>query len=390
MIIRRAYKFRLKISKTNAIKLSQITGSTRFVWNKALAIQKDKLEKKEKILTYNEMSALLTQWRKEEETLFLAENSYDSQQQKLRDLNRAIWDGLDKKIDKQFPRFKKKGRQDSFRCVGKKQFDLADDKVRVPKVGWLKFRKSRDIVGAPKNVTISKHADHWYVSIQTEFEITDPIHGSRNSIGIDMGIAKFATCSDGTSIDPLNSFRNIENKLAKEQRKLSRKVKFSNNWKKQNKKIQRIHKKVADARKDFLHKTSTKITNENQVVIVEDLKTSNMSKSAKGTKEFPGKNVKTKSGLNKSILDQGWYEFSRQLEYKLKWKGGRFIKVDPKYTSQRCSSCGTVSKESRLSQSKFFCTKCSHSLNADLNASLNILAVGQTVIACGDISSVTN
>ena len=126
------------------------------------------------------------------------------------------------------------------------------------------------------------------------------------------------------------------------------------------------------------------------MVIIEDLKISNMSKSAKGTKETPGKNVKAKSGLNKSILDQGWYDFRRQLEYKLNWLGGKLIDVYPRYTSQRCSKCGIVSKENRLSQFKFKCVNCSHTLNADLNASLNILAVGQTVLACGDISLVTN
>jgi putative transposase len=120
-------------------------------------------------------------------------------------------------------------------------------------------------------------------------------------------------------------------------------------------------------------------------VVLEDLKISNMSKSAKGNVEKPGKNVKAKSGLNKAILDQGWFEFRRQIEYKLNWSGGERILVNPKNTSRKCSVCGHISKENRKTQSKFSCIECGHAQNADLNAARNILAAGHAVLACGDI-----
>jgi putative transposase len=389
VIIRKSFKFRLKINETTSNKLSQVAGSCRFVWNKALALQIERLEAKEKLLPYTQISKQLTEWRKDQDTLFLSETTFDSQQQKLRDLDRAFRDGFSKERDKKIPRFKKKGQRDSFRCVGPKQFSLNGNQVRIPKVGWIRFRKSREIEGTPKNITVSKSGEHWFVSIQTEIEINDPIHPASQVVGIDMGVAKFAMLSSGEEVKPLNSFRTLEKKLVKEQRKLSRKIKFSNNWKKQKRKIQRIHAKIVDTRKDFLHKESTKIASENQAVIMEDLKVSNMSKSAKGTLESPGKNVNAKSGLNKSILDQGWYEFRRQIGYKLSWLGGKLILINPQYTSQKCSVCGHISKDNRKSQSKFLCVKCNHSQNADYNASLNILAVGHTVLACGDIRPVT-
>ena len=159
---------------------------------------------------------------------------------------------------------------------------------------------------------------------------------------------------------------------------------FINNWKKQKAKITRLHSRIADARLDFLHKNSTAISKNHAVVVLEDLKGSNMSASAKGTKEQPGKNVRAKAGLNKSILDQGWFEFRRQLEYKQAWRGGQVVLINPQHTSQTCSTCGHISPENRRTQSKFRCTSCGHEEHADLNAAKNIRRAGQARIACGD------
>jgi putative transposase len=154
-----------------------------------------------------------------------------------------------------------------------------------------------------------------------------------------------------------------------------RKKKFSSNWKKQKQRISKIHIKIANTKNDYLHKESTTISQNHAVVVLEDLQIGNMSKAAKGNVENPGKNVKAKSGLNKSILDQGWAEFRRQLEYKQLWTGGELIAVPPQYTSQTCPSCGTVSQENRKTQSKFEC-ECGYQGNADHVAAMNILAVG--------------
>ncbi|MBJ5173480.1 transposase, partial [Salmonella enterica subsp. enterica serovar Mbandaka] len=188
------------------------------------------------------------------------------------------------------------------------------------------------------------------------------------------GVTKLATLSDGTVYQPVNSFKASQRKLATLQRQLSRKVKFSSNWQKQKRKVQRLHSHIANIRRDYLHKVTSEISKNHAMIVIEDLKVSNMSKSAKGTAEQHGRNVKAKSGLNRSILDQGWYEMRRQLEYKQLWRGGQVLAVPPAYTSQRCACCGHTAKENRLSQSKFVCQACGYTANADVNGARNILA----------------
>ncbi|MBB1466224.1 transposase [Vibrio sp. SG41-7] len=190
-----------------------------------------------------------------------------------------------------------------------------------------------------------------------------------------------ATLSNGEVYEPLNSFRKLESILAKLQRQLKNKKKFSENWKRLKRKIQKVHSKIANARTDYLHKTSTKITNNHGMIAIEDLKVSNMSKSAKGDAENHGKNVAAKSGLNKSILDQGWYEFRRQLTYKQDWKGGVLIAVPPHFTSQTCPCCEHVSKDNRQTQSNFECVECGFNENADLVGSINILSKAHELMA---------
>ena len=173
-------------------------------------------------------------------------------------------------------------------------------------------------------------------------------------------------------------------KLALTQKRLAKKKRGSANRKKLVVKLSKLHQKIANIRKDFLHKLSTEICKNHANIYVEDLIVTNMSKSAKGTIENPGKNVKAKSGLNRAILDQGWGEFRRQLTYKAAWLGGKVISVSAKYTSQTCSNCGHVDKANRKSQEKFACTSCGFEKNADLNAAANILASGQLASACGE------
>ncbi|RAP70199.1 RNA-guided endonuclease InsQ/TnpB family protein, partial [Candidatus Erwinia dacicola] len=197
------------------------------------------------------------------------------------------------------------------------------------------------------------------------------------------GVTKLATLSDGTVYHPANSFKANQRKLAMLQRQLSRKEKFSANWQKQKRKIQRHHSHIANIRRDYLHKVTSKISKNHAMIVIEDLKVSNMSKSAKGTSEQHGRNVRAKSGLNRSILDQGWYEMRRQLEYKQLWRGGQVLAIPPAYTSQRCACCGHTAKENRLSQSRFECLECGYTENADVNGARNILAAGHAVLACG-------
>lgn len=354
MLIRKAYKFKLKTDNQIEQKLVLFSGHCRFVWNKVFHYNMDLLAKKKPIMRYQESTFWLQLWKQSEEYSFLNECHSQVLQQKLMDLDRAFLDGFDKKQpNKKLPNKKKKGISDSFRY--NQGFKLDNRRIFLPKIGWVGFHKSQNITGKPKNITISKKAGSWYAAIQVETEIEVSISQNKSAVGIDMGVANFATLSNGKIYEPLNSFKKLQNDLAKQQRKLAKKQKFSNNWQKQVKKIQVTHNTIANARKDYLHKASNEICKNHATIYIEDLKVANMSKSAKGTLENKGRNVKAKSGLNKSILDQGWYEFRRQLEYKAFWLNQDVIAVDAKYTSQKCSCCGYKAKENRQSQAIFQC-----------------------------------
>ena len=234
--------------------------------------------------------------------------------------------------------------------------------------------------GEIKNITISYKCGKWYASIQTEFEIEIQIPNG-GEIGIDMGIVRFATLSNGEYFEPIHAFKMHKDKLAKLQKQLKNKVKFSKNCQKLNTKIAKLHHKIANIRKNHLHQISNKISKNYAIIYIEDLQIKNMSKSAKGNIEQPGKNVKQKSELNRAILDQSWYEFRRQLDYKLAWNGGYLISVPPQNTSRCCPACGHTVKNNRLTQANFKCVECDYQNNADTVGAINILKRGQEILA---------
>lgn len=384
MKIKKAYRFRLKINEQQTRRLREYAGQCRFLWNKFLKINLNRLENKQPIMCYHEMDFWSKLYKKSDEYGFLSESPAHILQQKLKDLDRAFMDGFDKtQPNKRLPRFRKKGLHDSFRFPEPSHFLIRGNRVKLPKLGWVKFFKSREIEGEVKNATISCHANKWYISFQVEQECPSENASSSTMVGLDMGIAFFAMPSTGKGIRSKRSYRHYEKRLGIAQRRLSHKKKFSNNWHKEKNKITKIHSKIANIRRDFLHWHSTRLSKNHAIICVEDLKVVNMSKSAKGTVENPGKKVKAKSGLNKSILDQGWSTFCNLLEYKLEWKGSRLIRVPAQYTSQRCVVCGHTNKENRLEQKKFCCVSCGHNENADRHAARNILAAGHAVLACG-------
>jgi len=379
-----AFKFELMPNGEQARNMRRFAGSCRFVFNKALALQKANHEAGGKFVGYVAMAKHLTEWRNGTETPWLKDAPGHPLQHALKDLERAYKNFFAKRAD--FPRFKKKGQGDSFRYPDAKQFklDAGNGRIFLPKLGWIRLRLSREVLGAPKNATVSYSCGKWYVSIQTEREVEQPVAQATSAIGIDVGIARFATFSDGSFLAPLNSFRKHEQRLARYQRAMSRKVKFSNNWKKAKARVLRIHARIGNARRDFLHKATTTISQNHAMVCIEDLQVRNMSRSAAGSTEKPGKNVRAKAGLNKSILDQGWFEFRRQLEYKLNWNGGMLVAVPPQNTSRTCPACGHVSADNRRTQARFACIDCGFEENADLVGAINILARGHRVAACGE------
>ena len=385
-----AYKYELKPNGEQQRNMRRFAGSCRFVFNKALAMQKALYEQGEKKLGYAGLCKALTTWRNAEDTAWLADAPVHPLQQALKDLERAYTNFFAKRAD--FPRFKKKGMGDSFRYPDAKQFkiDAGNSRVFLPKLGWIRYRNSRNMLGTARNITVSSTGGKWFMSIQTEREEAAPVHPSASIVGVDVGIARFATLSDGTVFEPINSFKKQQTRLGRYQRAMSRKTKFSNNWKKAKAKVTKLHQKIGNIRRDYLHKTTTTISQNHAMVCIEDLQVRNMSRSAAGSAEKPGRNVRAKSGLNKSILDQGWFEFRRQLAYKLAWRGGWLIAVPPHNTSRTCPCCGHVSADNRKTQANFACGQCGYEENADVVGARNILARGHRVAACGeDVSRAT-
>jgi putative transposase len=375
------FKYELMPTGDQQRDMRRFAGSCRFVFNKALALHKERYEQGRKKLGYAGLCKLLTQWRNGTETPWLADAPTHPLQQTLKDLERAYANFFAKRAD--FPRFKKKGQSDSFRYPDPKQIklDQANSRIFLPKLGWLRYRNSREALGAVKNVTVSQCCGKWFVSIQTEREVEQPFPQG-DAVGIDLGIARFATLSDGTFYAPLNSFKRHETALRKAQQAMSRRTQFSNNWRKAKARVQRIHSRIGNARRDYLHKATTTISQNHAMVCIEDLQVRNLSRSAAGSTENPGQKVRAKSGLNKSILDQGWFEFRRQLDYKLHWRGGWLVAVPPRNTSRSCPCCGHVSANNRQTQARFDCVACGFEENADVVGAINVLRAGYARFAC--------
>jgi len=400
MLRRQAYKFRIEPTGEQQRKLRQFAGACRCVFNEALTLQQRNREDGGKYIGYVAMAKQLTAWRNGallpsgRLAPWLKVAPVHPLQHALKDLDRAYQNFFEKRAD--FPRFKKRGLHDSFRFPDSKQFklDQGNNRIFLPKLGWLRYRNSRQVLGTLKNVTVSLSAGHWYVSIQTEREVAVPLHAAPLAVGIDLGVVRFATLWDGereTVLEPLNTFARHQHRLAKAQRQMARKTKFSSNWKKAKARVQRIQRQIANARADYLHKATTAISKSHALVIVEDLQVASMTRSASGTAEQPGSRVRQKAGLNRSILDQGWGEFARQLDYKTAWEGGWLEAVPPHRTSQECPACGFTHADNRQSQAVFLCLACRHRENADTVAAKNIRERGLKLlegqdharIACG-------
>jgi len=382
-----AFKYELIPTGEQQRNLRRSAGSCRFVFNEALAEQKERYKQGEKRLSYVELAKLLTGWRNGRKTPrgrdvpWLKDAPVHPLQQSLKDLEQAYANFFAKRAN--FPVFKKKWRGDSFRYPDPKQIklDQGNSRIHLPKLGWLRYRNSRTVLGEVRQTTVSERAGKWFISILTKREVPQR-QPNGDAVGIDMGIARFATLSDGTFYAPLNSFKRHEDALRKAQQAMSRKNKFSKNWKKAKARVRGIHSRIGNARRDFLHKATTTISKNHAMVCVEDLSVRNLSKSAAGSQEQPGRNVRAKSGLNKAILDQDWFEFRRQLDYKLAWSGCHLIAVPPRNTSRTCPCCSHVSPDNRRTQARFECVECGFEENADVVGAINVLRAGHAQLAC--------
>ncbi len=316
---------------------------------------------------------------------WLAAGSQTVQQQALRDLDRA-WRNFFAGTHGR-PTWRKAGVHEGFRIVGAQarrveQVSRRWSRVLVPKVGWVRFKRSRALPESRSYRVTRDRAGRWHLAFAA---IPDPIPapGTGEVVGLDRGVAVAVALSTGELSSPARPRPRQAERLVRLQRKLARARRGSNRRAKIRAAIARVTAREADRRRDWVEKTSTDLAARFEVIRVEDLNVRAMTRSAKGTREAPGRNVRAKAGLNRAILAQGWGRLVTRLEQKAP---GRVEKVNAAYTSQRCSVCGIVDPNSRQSQARFACTSCGYTGNADVNAARNI-AAGHAVTARGDRDS---
>jgi putative transposase len=400
MLIRKANTYRLYPTPAQERQMAQFAGACRFVYNLALE-QRAEWYRPGRNIGFASQCREVTMLRSE--VAWLKDAPVHTLQQALRALDGAFkryWDKRPEYVAEEarrkaagtcrprkdgkplgYPRPRRKGQDDTFRfpdpvSIRVERTGRASGRVKLPKLGWVGLRGWYAIPGDICNATVSRRSGLWHVSVQWQREVAEPASSVMPAVGIDRGIAVFAALSDGTKIAPVNHGKKALRALRRAQRNLSRKKRGSSNRRKAVRRVSRIQMRVANARKDFLHKHSTAIAQNHGMVVVEALKVRNMSASAKGTAASPGNSVRQKAGLNRSILDQGWGMFGQFLGYKMADRGGRLIEVPAAYTSQTCAECGVVSSRSRVAQSRFVCVECGHSANADTNAAIIILKRG--------------
>lgn len=370
----RGRTYRLYPTPEQAERLGQWVGAVRFVYNLALE-QRRAFWRPGRFFNFVNQGREVTALRTATDWLLDAPRvTYDAA---LRDLDAAYSAWRAGRAGA--PTMRRRGINDSFRL---RQVDASFRRITKGRA-YLKLRKMGDVLaawdapppGEPRSVTVFRRAGLWFVSILYREERDAPAASTASAVGIDRGVAVFAALSTGELIVGPNVGRRAGASLARAQRKLARKVKGSSNYRKQRLRVARLHARVSAARNDFLHKTSTTIANNHGLVVLEDLKVRNMTASAAGTIEAPGRNVRQKAGLNRAILDQGWGAFKTMLAYKLEERGGYLLTVDPRNTSRTCSACGVVDADSREGV-RFSCRSCDHEAHADTNAAINILRRG--------------
>ena len=317
---------------------------------------------------------------------WLAAGSQTVQQQALRDFAQAMSASFDPDNPARQPRWRKAGRNEGFRITGRRgrQWEVRrvsghTGQVRVPKAGWVRFRWSRPAPPGVKSYRVTQdRAGRWHVAFAAVPEPV-PAPGNGQTVGIDRGVAVAAALSTGELLQVPGLTVRERIRLRRLQRKLARARRGSNRRTRVRHAIARLRAREMDRRKDWAEKASTDIARRFDVIRVEDLRVGAMTRSAKGTRDSPGRGVRAKAGLNRGILRSGWGLLVRRLEQKAP---GRVEKIKPHFTSQHCSACGQVDRRSRESQARFRCTACGFTLNADVNAARNI-AAGHAVTARG-------
>jgi putative transposase len=365
----KAVKIRLYPTTEQQTAIAQQIGAARYAYNRSLALRKFAYTKFGIKLGKFDLIKRITTLKERDKTSWLKDADSQALQQSIANMDKAYQHFFK---GGGFPKFKSRHHsKQSYQYPQRVKID--GSKVYLPKVGWVKCKGLReDIVGKIKTVTVSHEANLYHAALLIDDGIeTVPVCTNTNAIGLDVGVSLVVADSEGGMTKPLDLVHELT-RLRVRAQQLSRKKNGSKNRAKAKVKLAKQNLRIANMRKDFLHKLSLQYAENQGIVVVEDLKIKNMAKSAKGTKEKPGKQVAQKRGLNRSITQQSWGLFFEFLEYKVVARGGTFVKVDPRHTSQTCNVCGHVSSENRLKQEKFVCKACGHKDNADVNAAKNI------------------
>lgn len=367
--IKKAYKYRFYPNNEQKEQLEKTFGCTRFVYNHFLKIRTHEWFENQKRVGYNETAGLLVSLKKEKDFEWLKEVPSVCLQQALQNLDNAFKNFFQKRA--KYPTFKKKKNSQSARYTTS-GFTYKNGVIKLAKHSKpLDIKWSRKFNGNPSSVTVSKDSSgryHISILVEEKIELKDVI---KNEIGLDLGLSHAVITSEGEKINNQRFFKNDEKKLAKAQKRLSRKQKGSNNRKKARLKVAKIHARISDKRMDYAHKLTTKIVNENQVIAVESLQIKNLIRNRK---------------LSKAISDVGWHQIIRMLEYKSAWYGRSFVQIDKFYpSSKRCSGCGYLSAKMPLSIRSWECPECRVNHDRDINAAKNILKAGKAILAGAEI-----
>ncbi|MGN6769775.1 MAG: RNA-guided endonuclease InsQ/TnpB family protein [Rhizobiaceae bacterium] len=370
MIIHRGFRYRLYPTGEQETAFRQFAGVCRLIYN--LALEQRETWGRRFPINFAQQCRDLTKLRSEFD--WISGVTQSCQQQALRDLDKAFTNFFSGRG--RYPRPRKKGASEAFRFqgreIGTKRLNAKWSAVRLPKIGWVKYRDTRRMMGDLKNATIALDALGWHISFACEIEHNAPSNICP-SVGIDRGVANTLALSTGEFLSVPSELGALDRHVRFAQKIIARRRKGSRRRQKAIQRCARLAAKRSRIRRDWHHKASRSVADRFGIVVMEDLKIANMTASAKGTVDAPGRNVRQKAGLNRSILNQGWGSFATLLAYKLEERGGALVTVDPAYTSQSCSECGTVDSKSRESQAVFACRHCGFRAHADYNAAINIL-----------------
>lgn len=367
----KSFKYRLYPTPEQKAFLAKTFGSARWVYNHYLGKQIDLYKAEGKHMTRFDMTKDLTQLKKCPETMWLSDVSLLALRGAIQDLDYAYKNFFRGKGQIGFPKFK--SRYDNSKSFhidnsGERNVQVCDRAVRLPKIGDIPAVIHRPVEGRIINATVTQTpTGKYFVSLACEVEL-EPLPVTDKAIGIDVGLKAFATTSDGVIYENPRTFHKLQKKLAREQRRLSRKKKGSNNYQKQRIKVARVHEQIANQRRDYRHKISRRLVNENQIICVENLNIRGMVQNKK---------------LARVISDASWFEFIQQLEYKTKWAGRVVQKVDTFYpSSQTCCVCGAQWPGTKdLSVREWTCPECGAAHDRDFNAAKNILNEGLRILS---------